>query len=193
MPDALPRDFYARPTLTVARALLGTVLCHRRGGDVLRARIVEVEAYIGERDGACHARAGRTGRTAVMYGPPGHAYVYLVYGMHEMLNVVTETEGRPAAVLVRGAERLAGGALPGPGRLTRALGIDRALDAADLCGQRLWIEAGGLARGERIARSPRIGIDYAGAPWVDKPWRLFVEGSAGVSRTPRATGTRPRG
>ncbi len=182
MPSPLPRDFYARPTLAVARALLGTVLCHRRGGEVLRARIVEVEAYIGEGDRACHARAGRTARTAVMYGPPGHAYVYLVYGMHEMLNVVTEAEGRPAAVLVRGAERLGGEALPGPGRLTRALGIDRALDAADLCGDRLWIEGGGLSRGERVLRSPRIGIDYAGAPWVEKPWRLYVEGSPGVSR-----------
>lgn len=182
MPNALGRDFYARSTLTVARGLLGAVLCHRRGEGVLRARIVEVEAYIGERDRACHARAGRTARTAVLYGPPGHAYVYLVYGMHEMLNVVTGAEGFPAAVLVRGAVRAGGEPLPGPGRLTRALGIDRALDAADLCGDRLWIEAGGLGRGERIGRSPRIGIDYAGAPWVGKPWRLFVEGSPGVSR-----------
>ncbi len=185
MSNALSRDFYARPTLTVARDLLGAILCHRRGDAVLKARIVEVEAYISERDQACHARAGRTARTAVMYGPPGHAYVYLVYGMHEMLNVVTEREGSPAAVLVRGAVRLGGEPLPGPGRLTRALGIDRALDAVDLCSDRLWIEAGGLGRGERIARSPRIGIDYAGSPWVEKPWRLYVEGSVGVSR-PRA-------
>jgi DNA-3-methyladenine glycosylase len=182
----IPRTFYARPTLQVARGLLGQVLCHDTGERLLRARIVEVEAYVSERDGACHARAGRTARTEVMYGEPGHAYVYLIYGMHEMLNVVTEPRDFPAAVLIRGAELLGeGGAprpLPGPGRLTSALGIGRHLNRADLCGRALWIEEGTCRRGERVARSPRIGIAYAGAPWVEKPWRFYLAGNPGVSR-----------
>src|SRR5688572_5985703 len=109
MSAPLPRSFYARPTLTVARDLLGRVLARRTpDGTLLRGRIVEAEAYVGEEDKACHARAGRTPRTDVMYGRPGFAYVYLTYGMHHMLNVVTEAEGRPAAVLLRAVEPLEG-------------------------------------------------------------------------------------
>lgn len=187
----LPRDFYARPTLAVARDLLGKVLCRRVPGATVRARLVEVEAYVGETDLACHARAGLTPRTQVMYGEPGHAYVYLIYGMYDMLNVVTEPAGEPGAVLVRGAELLDDGRpLPGPGRLTRALAIDRRHNAADLCGGELWLEDAALGRGERIARSPRIGVDYAGA-WAEKPWRFFIAEHPGVSKAP--TGTRPRG
>ena len=109
MPRPLPRSFYARPTLLVARELLGAVVARRLpDGEILRGRIVETEAYVGEEDKACHARAGRTPRTEVLYGPPGMAYVYLTYGMHHLLNAVAEREGFPAAVLIRAAEPLEG-------------------------------------------------------------------------------------
>src|SRR5262249_29292363 len=152
--------------------------------------IVEVEAYDGPDDLACHASKGRTRRTEVMFGEAGHAYVYLVYGMHHCLNVVTGPVGYPAAGLIPAGETGGGikmmgaaGASPpervasGPGRLTRALRIDLSLDGADLCsGAGLFLEAGEpLAKG-RVVSGPRIGVDYAG-PWKEKPWRLGVQAS----------------
>ena len=205
MPAPLPRSFYLRRTLTVARDLLGRVLARRtHDGAILRGRIVEAEAYVGEEDMACHARAGRTPRTDVMYGPAGFAYVYLTYGMHHMLNVVTEAEGRPAAVLLRAVEPLEGlewmararrnGAAPhqlasGPGKLCQAYGLDLGHNRTDLLGRELWIEEGRPVPKARIATSARIGCETAAKPWDLIPWRFYVvdnrfvtPGRAGASR-----------
>jgi len=192
----LPRAFYARGALTVARELLGQLLVHRREGQARVARIVETEAYIGEHDLACHACHGRTARTEVLFGPPGHAYVYLVYGMHFCFNVVTGEAGVAAAVLVRGVEPWVG--LPpgvrtdGPGRLTRALGIGRAENRADLTASSLAILEGPPPPRRSVRRGPRVGVDYAGA-WADRPYRFWVEGSQGVSRVPRPVASRRPG
>ncbi|MEZ5402217.1 MAG: DNA-3-methyladenine glycosylase [Bryobacteraceae bacterium] len=167
----LPRKFYNRATVEVARALLGQILVHgERAG-----RIVEVEAYLGESDPAAHAWHGRTARTEVLYGPPGHAYVYLIYGMHECLNFVAEPEGKPGCVLIRALEPLAGltamrRARPGaseadlcrgPGKLTRAMGITRRHYGADLTRGPLTVHEMRVPPGEEIAASPRIGIRRA--------------------------------
>jgi len=168
----LPREYFDRPTLEVARALVGKYLVRDQGNKLLAGRIIEVEAYIGAEDKACHASKGRTARTDVLFGPPGHAYVYLCYGMYEMLNVVTEQEGFPAAILLRAVE-CEGKLIDGPGRLTRAFDIDRRLNRCDLTlGQSLWFED----RGETLTPGllnahPRIGVDYAGE-WAHKPWRF---------------------
>ena len=173
----LKRSFYARPCLEVARDLLGKTLVHgeRRG------RIVEVEAYVHEEDQACHARFGRTKRASTLYGPPGHAYVFLIYGMYDCFNVVAEPEHSPAAVLVRALEPLShvSASTNGPGKLCRALGITRAQNNADLCGDQIWLEDGPAPR--KIAATPRIGVDYAGA-WAKKPWRLVDAHSPWLSK-----------
>ena len=173
-PRPLARRFYARPTLDLARALLGAWLCREIDGRVARGRIVEVEAYTD--DDASHARARRrTPRNAVMFGRAGHAYVYFTYGMHHCVNVVAERDGEPGAVLIRGLDHLDGA--NGPGRLCRVLSIDRALDGIDLtAGERLWIERG--RRREPIVQTTRIGIRHA----AELPWRFYLLGSAGVSR-----------
>ncbi len=193
----LPRAFYDRPTLAVARDLLGCVLVRQLDGQHLAGRIVEVEAYIGQEDGACHARAGRTARNAVMFGPPGHAYVYFAYGMHWLLNVVTEGPEQPAAVLIRALEplhgleriaaRRAGRArhewTSGPARLTRALAIDGTLNGADLTvpGE-IVIEAGDAVPQAAIRTGPRIGVAYAPEPWRSQPWRFWLADSPDVSK-----------
>lgn len=178
----LPRRFYARDTVTVARELLGKHVVHRLRGAERIGRIVEVEAYLGPHDRAAHSCRGLTPRTEVMFGPPGHAYVYLIYGLHHCLNVVTEPAGHGAAVLIRALQpvRNLAGSARGPGLACRALGVDRRLNGADLLGDRLFITAGG---GEpfRIARRPRIGVDYAGH-WARRLLRFYVQGSADVSR-----------
>lgn len=176
----LPHSFYERPARVVARALLGKVLVHAgRAG-----RIVETEAYVGAHDLACHAARGRTARTSILWGPPGRAYVYFVYGMHWCFNAVTGREGRPAAVLVRGLEPLEGfdGAvrLDGPARLCRALGITGAQNGADLAASALRILDAPAVRGRDVARGPRIGVDYA-EEWAHTPLRFWVRGSPGVS------------
>jgi DNA-3-methyladenine glycosylase len=179
----LARSFYARPCLKVARALIGKFLLHRNAkGAVVGGRIVEVEAYVHEEDQACHARFGRTKRASLLYGPPGHAYVFLIYGMYDCFNVVTEPEHSPAAVLVRALEPIEEeeADTDGPGKLCRALGITRALNGEDLCGDRLWIEDRGGKR-PRIAATPRIGIDYAGE-WAARPWRFVDADSKWLSR-----------
>ncbi len=198
----LPKAFYDRPTLEVAADLLGKVLVHRASGRPTAGRIVEAEAYIGEDDPACHAAAGRTRRNAPLYGPPGLAYVYLNYGIHFLFNVVTEAEGRPAAVLIRALEPVEGldvmrarraadrrgREVPdhelcrGPGSLTRAMGIALGDNLADLSGQRLFVEERGADPPRAsIAWTPRVGISSG----TDRRWRCYVKGSAAVSGSTR--------
>lgn len=182
----LTRAFYNRPTLTVARDLLGARLVRILDGVRLAGTIIETEAYIGEADLGCHARAGRTARTAVMYGPPGHAYVYFTYGMHWCLNAVTEAEGFPAAVLIRAirpvegveiiAARRRGRDTLGPAKLTQALGIDGAQNGLDLCSPAggLWIETGEKIPDEAVTIGARVGLYTVPEPWKSKPWRFRV-------------------
>ncbi len=184
----LARQFYDRSTLKVARELIGARLVHSQRGTHLVGYITETEAYVGEADLACHAKAGRTARTVIMYGEPGHAYVYFTYGNHWMLNVVTEHEGFPAAVLIRAIqplkgvrtmlERRDGRDTFGPGKLTQALGITGVENGTDLTGQRspLRIEAGIRVRDRQVVRGPRIGLNGVPEPWKSKPWRFTVAG-----------------
>jgi len=162
--------FFNRDTVAVARELVGANLCRRIAPRrVIRARITETEAYDGPEDRACHASKGETQRTTVMFGPPGVWYVYLCYGVHWMLNVVTREKGFPAAVLIRGCDRVSG-----PGRLTRELAIGRADNAIRAARARgLWIERGpGGVPDDAVATGPRVGIGYAGEPWTSIPWRF---------------------
>jgi DNA-3-methyladenine glycosylase len=171
----------------VARALLGKVLVRMDGGVRRAARIVETEAYHGARDRASHARFGPTPRARVMFGPPGVAYVYLIYGTSHCMNVVTGAEGEPSAVLLRAGEPLTGclHSTRGPGNLCRALGIRREVDdGRDLGGDALFVEDGPRPR-ERVIRTPRVNVHHAG-PWAAKPWRFVLEGSAWASRPPKA-------
>ena len=187
MPSPISRKFYNRPTLTVARELIGARLVRILDGVKLVGTITETEGYIGEEDQACHARAGRTPRTYVMYGPPGRAYVYFTYGNHWMLNAVTEQEGFPAAVLIRaiwpieGVEvmsaRRAGGDTFGPGKLCQAMGIGREENNADLTttNSNLWIEAGKRIPDSIVTIGPRVGLYTVPEPWKSKPWRFLVK------------------
>jgi DNA-3-methyladenine glycosylase len=192
----LGREFYQQPTLQMARDLLGKRLVRVLNGQRLSGIIVETEAYIGEADGACHASRGRTARTEVMYGPPGHAYVYFIYGMHHCFNVVTEEEGFPAAVLIRALEPLEGlermrrhrpgrpddQLTNGPGKLCAALAIDRTLNGVDLCiSQVFFIEEGRTVADEEIATGPRIGI-RSDEVARSRPWRFYIKGNRCVSR-----------
>jgi DNA-3-methyladenine glycosylase len=179
----LPRSFYARDTRTVARDLLGKVLVHLDGGVRRAARIVETEAYHGPSDRASHARAGPTRRAAVMFGPPGVAYVYLIYGRSHCMNVVTGPDGFPAAVLLRAGEPVEGclHSTRGPGNLCRGLAIRRAEDdGRDLTDDVLFVEDA-LRPPERVVSGRRVNVDYAG-PWAEKPWRYALAGNPWVSR-----------
>lgn len=181
----LGREFFDRPTVAVARSLVGKYLVRAIEGRIFAGKIVEVEAYVGPKDKACHASKGRTPRTDVMFGPAGVAYVYLIYGMYHCLNVVTEREEFPSAILIRAIE-LEGKLIDGPGRLCRALEIDRGLNRADLTeGESLWFEDRGVAlkRGELGAHA-RIGVDYAGA-WAKKLWRFRLRSVAVSTRAGR--------
>lgn len=184
LPGRLPRAFYARPAVRVARDLLGCSVSQfdADSGLVRRARIVETEAYAGPHDLACHASRGLTPRTSVMFGPPGHAYLYFIYGMHWCFNVVVEREGFPAAVLVRAGVPLEAcdGHLSGPGVFARALHLDRRHNGVDLCGESLWI---GPREGvkPRIVSAERINVDYAGA-WARRRWRYAIDQEPAVSR-----------
>jgi DNA-3-methyladenine glycosylase len=193
----LRREFFARDTLAVARELLGQRLVRILEGQRLSGRIVEIEAYIGEKDQASHARFGRTGRNAPMYGPPGHAYVYFVYGMHYCLNVVTEQKGFPAAVLIRALEPLEGieamrarrsgradvELTSGPARLCQALEIDRRFDGVDLCAPDggLFIERDAAVGESVIVAGPRVGV-RGDETALAVPWRFLVRGNRYVSR-----------
>jgi DNA-3-methyladenine glycosylase len=180
----ITRSFYARDTLTVARELIGMLLVHADDGTRRAGRIVETEAYQGPEDLAAHSSRGRTPRTEVMFGPPGHAYVYFIYGFWNCLNVVTQAQGVPHAVLLRALEPVAGTEKRtwGPGLLCRAMHIDRSLNGADLCGDVLWLERPIAANRPppRIARAVRIGVDYAGK-WARRPWRFYDKDSPYVS------------
>ena len=198
----LSRDFFAQDTLTVARLLLGKRLVRRWNNQHLAGRIVETEAYIGGDDLGCHASVGRTARNQVMFGPPGHAYVYFTYGMHWMFNVVTQVDGFPAAVLIRALEPLDGLTMmernrrgrtgfdlcSGPAKLAQALNITRALNGVDLCARRgaeLWIEDAPPISNDEIAAGPRIGLNSVPEPWFSKPWRFYIASSQFVSRRQR--------
>lgn len=170
MNHTLPKTFFNRPTLRVARCLLGKFLVRKIGNRIIVAMITDVEAYVGHRDKASHVSRGKTLRTKVMFGDPGVWYVYLIYGMHYCLNIVTEKEGYPAAILIRGVEGISG-----PGRVCRFFEIDKkvnALPASKKTG--LWIEDRGITiNSRRVMRGKRIGVDYAGV-WKDKKWRFFL-------------------
>lgn len=179
----LPRSFYNRKARTVARDLLGKLLVHRVDGRPRVGRIVEVEAYLGPGDMAAHTRRGPTPRTRAMFGPPGHIYVYLVYGLHHCMNVVTEPEGVGTAVLVRALEPVANLACPanGPGRVCKAMGITLADYGHDLLSDTLFIAGPPVATRFAVVARPRVGVDYAGA-WADKLLRFYIEGNPCVSR-----------
>jgi DNA-3-methyladenine glycosylase len=181
--DPLARSFYDRPAETVAQALLGKLLVHRVSGALRVGRIVETEAYLGPHDLAAHSAKGRTARTEVMFGPPGHAYVYLIYGVHHCLNVVTEPAGRASAVLLRALEPIMNitGSTKGPGLLCRALAIDRTMNGRDLLSDDFFIAPPEPSDPIHIIARPRIGVDYAGE-WAAKPLRYYIEGNAFVSR-----------
>ena len=181
------RRFFARPTLQVARDLLGQRLVHLRNGNRLAGLIIETEAYLGEDDLACHARFGRTPRSEVMYGPPGHAYVYFTYGMHWMLNFVVEAEGFPAAVLIRAIlpcegvdpmrrRRRSPDAIltNGPAKLTQAMGIDKMLNGCDVCAREatLFVEKELPVPEGEVVRGPRVGLGNTPEPWLGKPWNF---------------------
>ncbi|OGB22682.1 MAG: 3-methyladenine DNA glycosylase [Burkholderiales bacterium RIFCSPLOWO2_02_FULL_57_36] len=179
----LPRTFYARGTLQVAEDLLGTLLVHRINGVSRVGRIVEVEAYLGAHDLAAHSSKGMTKRTQVMFGPPGFSYVYLIYGMHHCMNVVTEPEGHGAAVLIRALEPVQHvcGNTRGPGILCKAMGIDLRLNAHDLESDDFYIAAPIAKKSFSIVRRPRIGVAYAGE-WATQPLRFYIDGSDFISR-----------
>jgi DNA-3-methyladenine glycosylase len=195
---SLPRSFFLRRTELVARDLLGCLLVRQSNGARLSGRIVEAEAYRGEEDLACHAKAGRTKRTEIMYGPPGFAYVYFTYGMHWMLNVVAEKEGFPAAVLIRAVEPIEGIEVmrrlrgmdeisllcKGPGRLTQAMAIQKAENGLDLCEKAsfLRIEPGVKPKDREIIASPRIGLGKTPEPWLSILWRFHIGGNSFVSK-----------
>ena len=163
------RSFFLSDAVTVAQLLPGMHIVTATGEKTGRFMITETEAYLGDDDRACHASRGRTRRTEPMYLEGGHLYIYFVYGMHWMMNVVTGPADNPQAVLIRGA-----GPFSGPGRVTRGVGIDGSFNREDLTtSSKIWIEDGGL-RPELIA-GPRVGINYAGEPWVSKPWRFIIK------------------
>lgn len=198
----LTRDFYGRDTITVAKELLGNVLVHNVNGVLLKGRIVETEAYLGFEDKAAHSYGGRrTERVEVMYGPPGYAYVYLIYGMYYLLNIITEKEGIPEGVLIRALEPLENTNIMalnrfnkpydeltnyerknitnGPGKLTRAFNIGKELNGTDLCGNRLYVEEG-EDKDFNIVETTRIGIDYAEEAKYF-PYRFYIESNPYVS------------
>jgi DNA-3-methyladenine glycosylase len=179
----LPRKFYDRDTIAVARDLIGKNLVHISGGVERIGRIVEVEAYLGSHDFASHSARGLTRRTSIMFGPPGHAYVYMIYGKHYCMNAVTEAEGRASAVLLRALEPVKNldGRTNGPGLLCKAMHIDRHLNGCDLTTGQFHIAAEPPAAPLKIVRRPRIGVEYAGS-WARKPLRFYLEGNPYVSR-----------
>ena len=179
----LPRSFYDRDTILVARELLGKLLVHQNDGVQRVGKIVEVEAYLGEHDLAAHSSKGRTPRTEIMFGPPGHAYVYFIYGMHYCMNVVTERDGHASAVLLRAVEPVENleGRTCGPGLLCRAMKIDRRMNGHDLLSDDFFIAVRGSAEKMVIVKGPRIGVDYA-KHWTKRLLRFYIKGNPFVSR-----------
>jgi len=179
----LPRAFYDRDTVVVAHELLGKCLVRRARGVTRIGRIVEVEAYLGPHDRAAHSARGLTPRTRVMFGPPGHAYVYLIYGIYCCMNVVTQAEGTASAVLLRALEpvRNLDARTQGPGLLCRAMDIDRQLNGHDLLSTDFYVAGSADERAIGIVKRPRIGVDYAGR-WARRLLRFYVRGNPFVSR-----------
>lgn len=165
----LQREFYIRDVLDVAPEIIGkTMVIRLPDGTYGRYKVTEVEAYRGIEDRACHAFKGKTSRTQIMFNDGGRLYIYLIYGMYWMLNIVTGEENNPQAVLVRGVENLSG-----PGKLTKTLGIDKSFYGEDLItSERIWFEDSGIK--PVVKTGPRIGIDYAGEYWASKPWRFYI-------------------
>ncbi len=181
--EKLPRSFYDRDTIVVARELLGKHLVHASDGVERIGRIVEAEAYLGPHDLAAHSARGLTRRTQVMFGPPGHAYVYLIYGMYYCMNVVTQPEGVASAVLLRALEPVKNieGRTQGPGLLCKAMHIDKRLNGHDLLSDDFHIAAPDHVGGFTVVKRPRVGVDYAGR-WAKRLLRFYVKGSPYVSR-----------
>lgn len=179
----LSRAFYDRDAVSVAHDLLGKLIVHRTAEAERVARIVEVEAYLGPHDLAAHSAKGLTPRTRVMFGPPGHAYVYFIYGVHHCVNVVTESEGKASAVLLRAVEPVQSieGRTQGPGLLCKAMGIDKRLNGHDLLSDDFFIADDGSRRRIAIVKRPRIGVDYAGH-WAKRLLRFYIAGNPYVSR-----------
>ncbi|MCM1055080.1 MAG: DNA-3-methyladenine glycosylase [Bacteroides sp.] len=170
MNKKLGYNFFHRDRLIVARELAGKIIARRNpDGSVLRVRITETEAYGGEEDKACHASKGRTPRTELLYGKAGIIYVYLCYGMHWLMNIITGEEGAPEGVLLRAGE----GKFNGPAKLTKAVGVDKRFNGQSICGNKeIWIEDDG--KSFELSAAPRVGIDYAGEEWKNKPWRFII-------------------
>lgn len=165
----LTREYFTRDVLDVAPEMIGKSICIKLpDADTGRFMITEVEAYRGTEDKACHASKGRTARTEIMFQDGGRLYIYLIYGMYWMLNIVTGEKDNPQAVLIRGVENY-----KGPGVLTRSLGIDKSFNCEDLVtSDRIWVEDAGVV--PSVKTGPRIGIDYAGEYWKDRPWRYYI-------------------
>lgn len=196
MMKKLPKSFFRRPTLDVARDLLGKYLVVKHGRAIVSGKIVETEAYVGEDDKACHASKGRTPRTETLYKEAGTVYVYLIYGMYHCVNIVTEKKDFPSAVLLRAAEPAEGievmkkrrkteketALCSGPGKLCQAFGITRGMNGETIAGDALWIEDRGVrVRGNDVMEATRVAVDYAG-PCADHPWRFYIKDSPFVSR-----------
>lgn len=179
----LPRSFYNRDTEQVAKELLGKWLVHALDQSLRIGRVVETEAYLGPHDLAAHSARGRTPRTETMFGPPGYAYVYMIYGVHHCVNAVTLPEAHASAVLIRALEPVQGieGKTSGPGLLCRALGIDRSHNGLDLTTGPLFFTRPESEPAFEIVARPRIGVDYAGE-WAGKPLRFYIAGNAYISR-----------
>jgi len=193
MANILQKSFYNRPTKTVALELLGKVLCRKIGDKTIKGKIVEVEAYLGAKDLACHTSKGKTQRNEVMFGPAGRAYVYFIYGMYHCFNIVTEKENNPCAVLVRALEPINKfnktfcgkpiyNILNGPAKLCREFQIDKNLNGWNLTvRKKLWIEDGEKIKLSQIKKAERIGVNYAGA-WKDKLLRFYIKDNKFISR-----------
>ncbi len=189
MTTILPRSFYDRPTKKVAMELLGKILCRKIGHKIIKGKIVEVEAYLGAEDLACHTSKGKTKRNEVMFGPAGHAYVYFIYGMYHCFNVVTERQDSPCAILVRAlesidppSEKAKSKRMSGPAKICRELEISKELNGWDLTlGKELWIEESETIKPSLIVKSKRIGVDYAGI-WKDKLLRFHIRNNDFVSK-----------
>lgn len=178
----LPRSFYDRDTKLVARELLGKLLVHETGGIQHIGKIVETEAYLGEHDLAAHSSKGLTPRTKIMFGPPGHAYVYFIYGMHNCMNVVTEREGHASAVLLRALEPVKNiDRASGPGLLCKAMKVDRRLNGHDLLSDYFFIAAPEHPEKITVVKRPRVGVDYA-KHWAKRHLRFYIKGNPFISR-----------
>ncbi|WP_298627110.1 DNA-3-methyladenine glycosylase [uncultured Legionella sp.] len=181
--DKLPKEFYARDTITVAKELLGKLMVHQDGACERIGKIVEVEAYLGQQDLASHSSKGKTKRTEVMFGPAGFAYIYLIYGMYYCTNVVTEEEETGSAVLIRALEPVQNiqGKTQGPGLLSRAMNIDKKLNQHDLSGNTFYIADNLNQSPIIIIERPRIGVHYA-KDWAEKPLRFYIKDNPFISK-----------